>query len=103
MQVWRTRNQYPISTYTFPREARIHQVRFDNECIHVKLLDGRVISVPLQWIPTLYNAMPEEREKYEINQNRTMIIWDPDRSTINDEVSIADYIEQKKEIPNVWS
>jgi len=47
--------------------------------------------------------MPEEREKYEINQNRTMIIWDPDRSTINDEVSIADYIEQKKEIPNVWS
>ncbi|OIP42993.1 hypothetical protein AUJ95_01085 [Candidatus Desantisbacteria bacterium CG2_30_40_21] len=92
-----------MSTYTFPREARIHQVRFDNECIHVKLLDGRVISVPLQWIPTLYNAMPEEREKYEINQNRTMIIWDPDRSTINDEVSIADYIEQKKEIPNVWS
>lgn len=78
-------------------------MRFDNECIHVKLLDGRVISVPLQWIPTLYNAMPEEREKYEINQNRTMIIWDPDRSTINDEVSIADYIEQKKEIPNVWS
>ncbi|MBU0701962.1 DUF2442 domain-containing protein [bacterium] len=84
--------QYPILAYTFPREPRIHEVRFDDKCMYVKLLDERVISVPLWWIPTLYNAMPEEREKYEINQSRTMIIWDPDKSTINDEVSIADYI-----------
>ena len=84
--------QYPASAYTFPREALIHRVRFDEAHIHVELTDGRILSVPLWWIPTLLNAPPEEREKYEINQSRTMIIWDPDKCGINDEVRIADYL-----------
>lgn len=84
--------QYPISAYTFPREAHIHQVCFDDEYIHVELTDGRRLSVPLWWIPTLYNAPHEEREKYEINRSRTMIIWDPDKCAINDELRIADYL-----------
>ena len=92
LKVKRYKVQYPISAYTFPREARIHQVWFNDESMHVELTDGRVLSVPLRWIPTLYNAMPEEREKYEINQSRTMIIWDPGKCAINDEVRIADYL-----------
>lgn len=84
--------QYPISAYTFPREARIHQLRFDEEYMHVELTDGRMLSVPLWWIPTLYNAPSEEREKYELNRSRTMIIWDPDKCAINDELRIADYL-----------
>ena len=84
--------QYPISAYTFPREAHIHQVRFDNEYMHVELTDGRVLAVPLWWIPTLHNASPEERTKYEISRDRTMLIWDPDKCAINDEVRVADYL-----------
>jgi hypothetical protein len=84
--------QYPISAYMFPREARVHHVRFDDEYMHVELTDGRILSLPLWWIPTLYNAAPEEREKYEINRSRTMIIWDPDKCAINDEVCIVDYL-----------
>jgi hypothetical protein len=84
--------QYPISAYTFPYEARIHQVRFDEGYMHVELTDGRLLAVPLWWIPTLHNAAPEERQKYEINQSRTMLIWDPDKCAINDEVHIADYL-----------
>jgi len=84
--------QYPISAYTFPDDARIHHVRFDDEYVHIKLTDGRLLSVPLWWIPTLYNATPEEREKYDINQSRTMIIWDPAKCSINDELRIADYM-----------
>ena len=91
-RVKRYKVQYPISAYTFPREARIHQVRFDDEYMHIELTDGRVFSLPLWWIPTLYDASPEEREKYEINRDRTMIIWDPDKCAINDEVRIADYL-----------
>ena len=91
-RVKRYKVQYPISAYTFPREAHIHQVRFDDEYMHVELTDGRVFSLPLWWIPTLYDASPEEREKYEINRDRTMIIWDPDKCAINDEVRIADYL-----------
>ena len=84
--------QYPISAYTFPREARIHQVRFDDEHIHIDLSDGRILSVPLRWIPTLYHAHPEERAKYELNQSRTVIIWDPGKCAINDELCLADYL-----------
>lgn len=91
-EVKRYKIQYPISAYTFPREARIHLVHFDEEYLHVELTDGRKLSVPLWWIPTLYNAAPEEREKYEINRSRTMIIWDPDKCAINDELRIADYL-----------
>jgi hypothetical protein len=84
--------QYPISDYTFPEEARIHAVNFDDEYMHIDLTDGRKLSIPLWWIPTLHNASPEERGKYEISQSRTMIIWDPKKSEINDEIRIADYL-----------
>ena len=91
-EVRRYKVQYPISAYTFPQEARIHQVSFSDEYMHVDLTDGRRLSVPLWWIPTLYNAPPEEREKYEINRSRTMIIWDPEKCAINDELRIVDYL-----------
>ena len=67
-------------------------MRFDQEYIHIELTDGRILSLPLWWIPSVYNAPLEEREKYEINPNRTMIIWDPENCAINDEVSIVDYL-----------
>jgi len=97
LQVKRYKVQYPISAYVFPYEARIHQVRFDDEYMHVGLTDGRILSLPLWWIPTLYNAAPEEREKYEINRDRTTIIWDPDKCAINDEICIADYLVPSRE------
>ena len=83
---------YPASAYTFPHEALLHRVRFDKDYMHLELTDGRMLSVPLSWIPTLHNAEPEEREKYEISQDRKMIIWDPDKCSINDEVRIDDYL-----------
>lgn len=86
--------QYPISEYTFPREATIRDVYFDDEHMHVELTDGRIMSVPLRWIPTVYHASPEERAKYELNRSRTMIIWDPAKCAINDEIRITDYFDQ---------
>ena len=94
--VKRYKIQYPVSAYTFPKEAHIHQVEFDDEHLHVGLTDGRKVSVPLWWLPTLYNALPEEREKYEINRSRTMLIWDPEKSGINEEVRIVDYLGPSK-------
>ena len=94
--VKRYKIQYPVSAYTFPTEARIHQVRFDDEYLHIDLTDGRKVSIPLWWVPTLYNALPEEREKYEINQSRTMLIWDPEKGEINDEVRVMDYLGPNK-------
>ena len=92
IQVKRYKVKHSIDEYTFPKEAYIHNVKFDEKYMHVELTDQRVISIPLWWIPTVYNASMENRRKFEINQNRTMIIWDPERSGINDEITIADYL-----------
>ena len=65
---------YPISDYTFPTEARIDQVSLDDEHIHLTLTDKRRLSIPLWWIPSVYNAEPRERAKVEVNAARTMLI-----------------------------
>lgn len=92
VQVKRYKVQHSIDEYTFPKEAYIHDVKFDEKFIHVELTDQRAISIPLWWIPTVYNASMEDRGKFEVNQSRTMIIWDPDKCGINDEINIADYL-----------
>jgi hypothetical protein len=84
--------QYPISEYTFPTDARIRKAHIDADYIHIELMDERVISIPLRWIPTVYHAKPEERNKFEISRDRTMLIWDPEKCAINDELRLADYL-----------
>lgn len=91
-QIKRYKIQYSVSDYTFPEEASIHRLELDKTFLHVELADGRRLSIPLWWIPTVYHADPQERQKYEISRNRKMIIWDPDKCAINDEVRIADYL-----------
>jgi len=92
MKVKRYKIQHSIDEYTFPKEAYIHDVLFDEKYMHVELTDERIISIPLTWIPTVYNASNENRRKFQISQNRAMIIWDPEKSGINDEINILDYL-----------
>lgn len=92
LQIKRYKIQHSVSDYTFPVEALIHQVEFDESFLTIELSDGRRLSIPLWWIPTVYHADPQERQKYKISRSRKMIIWDPDKCAINDEVRIADYL-----------
>ncbi|HEU0297460.1 MAG TPA: DUF2442 domain-containing protein [Anaerolineales bacterium] len=98
IQVKRYKVRHSIDKYTFPKEARIHAVSFDEKYMHVELTDQRILSIPLWWIPTIHNASDEDRNKFENNQSRTMIIWDPDKCGINDEISIADYLGPAREV-----
>jgi hypothetical protein len=84
--------QHPVSAYTFPKQARIERLRFDRDYLHVDLEDGRILSIPLSWIPTLEDASPQDREKYEINRDRTLVVWNPEKCGINDELRLADYL-----------
>jgi len=92
LKVKRYKIRHSIEEYTFPKEAYVHAVVFDEKYMHVELTDERVISIPLMWIPTLYNASDKDRKKFEISQNRKMIIWDPEKCGINDEINILDYL-----------
>jgi hypothetical protein len=79
-----------LRDYTFPKEVKIASVRFGEIYMHVTLTDERIISIPLKWIPSLYHAKPADHEKYKINQTKRMLVWDPDKCEINEEIRIED-------------
>jgi hypothetical protein len=44
-----------------PTTALAKAVSFDDALMHVTLLDGRIVSVPIIWFPLLHAAGPEQR------------------------------------------
>ena len=47
-------------------EAEIERVVFMQDRLAFRLKDGRMISVPLAFYPTLQRAAPEDRENFEL-------------------------------------
>ena len=45
----------------------IRVIKCDDDYIHVGLMDGRSVNIPLFWYPRLYDATPEQRERVEIS------------------------------------
>ncbi|HQY94783.1 MAG: DUF2442 domain-containing protein [Caldilinea sp.] len=70
----------------------IHTARLDDQYIHLDLTDGRILSIPLAWIPTLHNAAPSERNQFTISRDRKALLWDPDVCAINEEIFLDDYL-----------
>ncbi len=57
-------------------DERVKDVHFTEEAISVDLMDGRIITVPLVWYPSLLNATPEQRANWEICGGGYGIHWD---------------------------
>ena len=51
-------------------------VRFDDEILHVQLTDGREISVPLEWFPTLRDATEAQRSNWRLIGRGVGIHWE---------------------------
>jgi hypothetical protein len=60
-------------------------VEFDDVTMRVTFTDGRVLVVPLHWLPILRNATPDERANYQICGDGVSLHW-PD---IDEDLSIA--------------
>jgi len=41
---------FSATEYTFPKEALIDQVTLDEEYIHLRFADDRILSIPLWWM-----------------------------------------------------
>ena len=65
--------------------ARAVDVNFTDEALVVRLRDGRVLSVPLDWFPTLRKATSEQRSKWELLGDGIGVHW-PD---LDEDISIA--------------
>ena len=50
-------------------------IRATSECLAAKLVDGRTISVPLEWFPRLVHATLEERENWDLSGDGAHVHW----------------------------
>ncbi|MBI3320610.1 MAG: DUF2442 domain-containing protein [Candidatus Omnitrophica bacterium] len=73
-----------------PLHVLARDVQFDEHMMHVLLLDGREISVPLDWFPTLRNASDKRRKHWRLIGNGVGIHW----PELDEDVSIAALLEQ---------
>ena len=58
-----------ITKETFDLEGEIQAIKvwFEESTINVELVDGRIISVPLTFYPSLLEASNEDRENFELS------------------------------------
>jgi Protein of unknown function (DUF2442) len=61
------------------------EVWFDKERMHVRLRDGREISVPLAWFPRLKAASPKQRKNWRLIGKGIGIHW-PD---LDEDISVT--------------
>jgi hypothetical protein len=66
-------------------EIMAKEVWFDPDMMHVRLLDGRIISVPLEWVPRLRDARPGQRDNWRFIGGGVGIHW-PD---LDEDVSVS--------------
>ena len=79
-------NKKPKQGRSFvPSMALAKSLRFDKDMMHVNLMDGRIISVPLMWFPRLRNATPKQRKEYEIAGGGISLHW----PKLDEDLSIA--------------
>ena len=56
-------------------EIQAKDIWFDEEMMHVRLMDGREIGVPLEWFPKLRDATMKQRKNWRFIGNGTGIHW----------------------------
>ena len=66
-------------------EAMATDIWFDSEMMHVRLVDGREISIPLEWFPKLREATNEQRMKWRLIGKGVGIHWEE----LDEDISIA--------------
>jgi uncharacterized protein DUF2442 len=64
-----------MSTSAIGGEPRARTLQFVADDLVVHLMDGRSVTVPLEWFPRLHNATPEQRNRYEFSGHGYAIHW----------------------------
>ncbi len=68
-----------------PNSTLAKSLSFDDANIHVQLLDGRIIVVPLIWFPRLHKASAEQLAVYEISGGGIGLHW----PELDEDLSVA--------------
>jgi hypothetical protein len=65
-----------ISSAISPAATLAETVSFTEDALIVRLVDGREVSVPLEWFPRLRDASPEQRENWRLIARGIGIHWE---------------------------
>lgn len=68
--------------------AAVRDVSVTDEALRVELVDGRTVSVPLEWFPRLVHATAEERGNWRLIGSGEGIHW-PD---LDEDISAANLV-----------
>jgi hypothetical protein len=66
-------------------DARAADVWFDSDKMHVRLLDGRELSIPIEWFPKLRNANENQRNKWRLIGKGIGVHWEE----LDEDISIS--------------
>jgi hypothetical protein len=66
-------------------ETMASDIWFDTYMMHVRLLDGREISVPFEWFPKLRDASIEQKKRWRLIGRGIGIHWDE----LDEDISVA--------------
>ena len=64
-----------MGTLALSADERVRDVRFSEDLLTVDLMDGRTISVPLEWYPRLARATKSERTNWHLLGDGYAIEW----------------------------
>jgi len=70
-------------------EALASDVWFDSDMIHVRLLDGREISAPIEWFPRLRDASENQRSHWRLIGRGIGIHWED----VDEDISVYFLLE----------
>lgn len=73
-----------MPTLAIKRDAAAVGVAIEDSVLRLALADGRELSVPLEWLPRLRDATPEQRKNWRLIGRGEGIHW-PD---IDEDVSV---------------
>jgi len=65
-----------MSTLQVKKSANAINLWFDDQSMHLLLDDGRELSVPVDWFPSLRDASPGQRENWRFIGDGEGIHWE---------------------------
>ena len=72
-----------MSILQISKSTNAVNIWFDNNKMHIVLDDGRELSVPINWFPTLRDATSEQRNNWRFIGDGEGIHWDePDEDIL---------------------
>lgn len=67
------------------KDALAADIWFDADMMHIRLIDGREIGIPLEWFPRLRDASDETRMKWRLIGKGTGIHWEE----LDEDISVS--------------